>query len=159
MYSGFNEIQYSYSVVSEMERMSGRFLLLPPFFPTLNAEGNLGYDLRLDIQGCPVFLQFKLSDYLTKANAREWNHYYSPYYRFKIYPTSKSNQHNALVTLSLAETYVFYCSPRFYKETDYNQFHFSNQICNNSKMTPCNLLPFISGSQEHYVTYKQPAKP
>jgi hypothetical protein len=159
MESEFNEFQYGYSVTSELERAFGPYLLSPPEIPSLIEEGRgSGYDVKFDMMGCPVFLQFKLAHYLTRRNAKQWSHYNSPYFRFKIYPPKISDQHNALVTLSLAETYVFYCSPRFYTRYDYVDYHMANTICKNSKMTSCHKLPFIGYHNEHCICYDQNGK-
>jgi len=43
-----------------------------PVFPSLLEEGNLGWDLRLDMPGRAVMLQFKISDYLKNRSAKQY---------------------------------------------------------------------------------------
>jgi hypothetical protein len=149
----FNEFQYGYSVTSELERRFRRYLLMPPIIPSLVEEGNVAYDAQIPLIGFPIFLQYKLSHYLTRRNARQWKYYNSRYYRFKIWPANVSNQHNELVALSQSQLYVFYCSPVFYKKIDYISYHMSNQICQNSNFIPCSALPRIFGKTKHNICY------
>lgn len=66
-----------------------------PHIPSLVAEYDLGWDTAFyldwlsntassDDEGCNFFLQYKLSGELTSPGAREWSHWSSPYFRFKI---------------------------------------------------------------------------
>lgn len=155
MDSEFSEFQYGYSATSQLENRFKKYLIKPPHLPSLIEEGKVGYDLELPSNGNPIFFQFKLSKYLSQRNAKQWNHYNLPYYRFKIWPKSKSNQHNELISLSQRKLYVFYCSPIFYKRIDYFRFHMSNSILQNSKITPCLMLPRISGNAKHCICYDQ----
>lgn len=84
-------------------------------FPTLNQEANLGFDVAFNtnVPTILVFLQYKVSVKLIRKNATDWDMFNNEYYRFKIYPESKSNQHNLLMNLAGLGHSVYYCAPAF----------------------------------------------
>lgn len=68
--------------------------------PSLIDEFDLGWDSafhfpwyphvpHLDHEGCNFFIQYKLSGELTSAGAKEWQHWNSEYFRFKIPHSTK----------------------------------------------------------------------
>ena len=76
----FSEFSYGYAVTEELIK-SGE-VTAPPEFPSLYAEGQLGggYDVKISF-GIPIFLQFKLSDYLSRSSAKEFKTIGGPYCR------------------------------------------------------------------------------
>jgi hypothetical protein len=78
MKSQFSEFTYGYTLVEELSR-SCKFSAMPTF-PSLIEEGKIGgYDVKLQLSGLPLFLQFKLSDYLGKT-AKYYKNFDEPYY-------------------------------------------------------------------------------
>jgi hypothetical protein len=74
MRSGFSEFSYGYAVTEALIYDIGTSIKAAPVFPSLIEEGKQGggYDLRLDRPGQPLFLQFKLSDYMQgRSNTTE----------------------------------------------------------------------------------------
>jgi hypothetical protein len=70
MKATFSEFSYGYAVTEDIIHHFGR-PTIAPIFPNLSVEGKLGYDLKLDVPGQPLFLQFKLSDCLVTARPHE----------------------------------------------------------------------------------------
>lgn len=74
-----------------------------PVFPSLIEEGKAGggYDVKLDMPGVPLYLQFKRADCMVTRRAREVSVYglsiSVPFYRFKITESGKSDQHELLL--------------------------------------------------------------
>ena len=118
MRSKFSEFTYGFAVVSELA--AALQCKVAPIFPSLIEEGQAGggYDVELDAAGIPIYLQFKLSDYMRTHGAKEANHQTEPmvvpYYRFQITSAATSDQHAHL--LGLAETFrsVYYTAPSFW---------------------------------------------
>lgn len=79
-----SEFSYGYALTEELA--SGTFgpLTGAPIFPSLLAEGALGYDIAMPFHGAPLFLQFKLSDKLVRNTAGEVAYLGVPYYRFYL---------------------------------------------------------------------------
>jgi len=68
-----SEFSYGYVVTEALVRGFGTDISAAPVFPSLVAEGREGggYDVRIEISGIPLFLQFKLSDYMKRNRANE----------------------------------------------------------------------------------------
>lgn len=104
MESGFSEFTYGFAVTHELvTRWFGRSAV--PVFPSLIAEGRPGggYDVFLKKPGYPLFLQFKLSEFMSRRQSSEWRLFNSPYYRFWLRAPRHSDQH-ALLLLSLLKS-------------------------------------------------------
>lgn len=70
MEARLTEFSYGYCVTEELANGAGPGFKAAPYFPSLYAEGKEGggFDVQL---GSALFLQFKLSDELTRRNANE----------------------------------------------------------------------------------------
>jgi hypothetical protein len=100
---------------------------LYPWFPNPWQEHVLGFDAGFPVpwldhyngsaySGCNLFIQFKLSKLLTRGNAREWNYWNQPYFRFKIPFMSRNvlldeyHQFNCLTQLADIGYLVYYAT-------------------------------------------------
>jgi hypothetical protein len=124
-----------------------------PLFPSLVAEAALGYDVDCTPAGWPIFLQFKLADYLKTRRAKQWPAYGVPYFRVTVRRRIHSSQHNLLRALSEAESEVYYAAPAFYRQTEFNQAFVSNEILSESAFIPLRDLPDLADDEQHYITY------
>ena len=147
----FTEFSYGFALTYEIAHALQPGLVAEPLFPTLLAgqDGGGGFPAR----GYPIYLQFKLAEYMKTAHAREWPTYGSSYYRLTIPSRLRSNRHNLLRALSAEETEVYYASPAFYRQLEFNQAFVSNQLLNESRLIPLCQLPDLADDQPHYVTY------
>ena len=71
MKSDISEFSYGFALVNELADSVGSGLRAAPLFPSLRQEARLGYDVKLDRPGLPLFLQFKLSDCMVSNRAKE----------------------------------------------------------------------------------------
>ncbi|SRR5579871_198568 len=125
-----------------------------PFFPTQPQEMYLGYDVAFfGAPIAPIFLQYKVSSHLTRPNASEWGLFNRDYYRFNVYPDTRSPQHNRLVDLARSGEAVFYCAPMFSGFPQYANLYSTRTVADNSAFVPCGALPKITGGQPHHVIY------
>lgn len=159
MRPGFGEFQFAYGCLRELEDGTFHF---PgwgrPTIPTQVKEAELGYDAAFFAAPvAAVFLQFKVSEYLTQGNASEWQLFGKAYYRFEVYPIRRSKQHNILVDLAKLGKRVYYCSPSFHTEAQYGGYHSARTISENSAFIECGQLPTIGLEEEHHLAYARNA--
>lgn len=121
--------------------------------PTQIAEYNVGYDAKIQVNRKvqPLYFQFKISEFLSRKNAREYSDFSGPYYRFKIWPEDRSPQHNNLVDLSKDGSFVAYSAPLFCTEKEFGCYQ--NDVLNHSVLVPCRELPKNHGNERHFITY------
>lgn len=69
-----SEYSYGYTLTEELIRSMAQQLSAAPVYPSLIEEGRPGggYDVKLQYPFMPIFLQFKLSDYVKRRIAREF---------------------------------------------------------------------------------------
>ncbi len=153
----FSETQFAFGLMRELMQ---KFSPTKGYFiecPSTVVEGKTGYDLKMYNKYTAIFLQFKIPEFISYSKGKEWNDFKMPYYRFKIWPDSTSQQHNTLVKLANQKVNptnkVFYVSPGFYTEKDFNMHYSKGSIYSNTVFVSCRYLPTISGDDKHCVTY------
>ena len=108
-----------------------------PVFPSLREEAKLGYDVKLSYPGYPIFLQFKLSDWLSRNPAKYFGYYDRPYYRIPITRRAHSRQHNLLKGLADGgEQHVYYVAPQFHTIEEFDDAYSSSSIMQKSRWMP-----------------------
>lgn len=160
MKSNMTEFSYSFAVVNELVSWPGRNLTSAPYFPSLRGEAHLGYDVRLDRPGLPLFLQFKLSDCMVRNNAKEIRDGFFPpntiFYRMYLRCTKSSMQHYLLVDLEDQGEEVYYVAPAF-RDPDELTSHFTNGTVNQNSIY---AKPSFDGSKgrirdnaQHHISF------
>lgn len=152
-----SETAYLYYLVKELENSNffGHTIGLT-FFPTLREESKLGYDAKINKKGRPLFIQTKVSEYMTRSDAREWSSFNKPYFRFNIYPDSISHQHNLLI--DLASTFphsVYYVGPLFFSYSTFANIVMNRILVHNSEFISLNRFRHITGDEEHTICYSR----
>ena len=153
MKANYSELQFTYSIVRELEDMGA--WSEGPFFPTQRQEAHLGYDVRFVNDFVALFIQFKRSEMLMQSNAGQWGDFRRNYLRFDIYPNNRSHQHNNLVQLAQrnVRNRVYYCAPLFVELDELMEYHRVHTVCEYSVVVDCCTLPTIGGSDEHCICY------
>lgn len=147
-----SEFSYGYAVTSELVQKCGTTLAGAPIFPSLIEEGQLGYDLELPIIGCPIFLQFKLTDHMVGGLAKGADKVGTPHYRMHLRSLKYSKQHNLLLALEGNGHSVFYCAPEFHLPVELNDAYLKNEVLRRSAF----FRPKAIGSlndDEHFVCF------
>jgi hypothetical protein len=153
----FSETQFVFGILHELlnNHWSTKQGWLPPMFPTQRKERDLGYDVH--IKGCvrALFFQFKVPEKKIKSNSKYWLTYNAPYYVFKIWPDNLTHQHNNLIKLANTNkrNRVYYCSPGFNTDEEFNRYYKNEDIANNSIYVPCHGLKTIHGADKHVISY------
>jgi hypothetical protein len=120
-----SEFSYGFALTNEIVGWTA--LKAAPVFPSLIEEGKKGggYDVKLDMPGIPLYLQFKRADGMLRNTARELSQHglplALPFYRFPITQAKKSQQHELLLELDDGTNEVYYAAPRFHELDEINQ--------------------------------------
>lgn len=153
----FSEFSYGYAVTEELASSLNARLIGSPIFPSLYEEGQKGggYDVKLPTSGRALFLQFKLSDYLERRNAKECRERVMdvPYYRMHIRPTKHSDQHNLLLDLENSGERVFYIAPEFHLPRELNDHYLNKRVIQNSAAFSPKDIGVMPDDDDHYLVF------
>jgi hypothetical protein len=156
----FSEFSYGYCLTEDLIVGQGTPLTAAPVFPSLVEEGQpgVGYDVRFDRPGTPLFLQFKLVHQMIRGTANETKrgHFQPPFYRMHLRSRRISDQHQSLLSLEQAGNDVFYVAPGFHTTADLNINYAQRQIWNRSFRINPTLIGPLPDDRSHHVTFRQP---
>lgn len=161
MKPNISEFSYGYALTEELVNGIGAKVTSAPVFPSLYQEGKKGggWDVKLKKGGIPLFIQFKLSHYLKKANAneRKSGHFSSPYYRMHLRPINHSKQHELLLDLERSGNEVYYSAPAFHEPRELDDAYLKNEVKNRSIWIKPTDINDITDTKEHYVAFQLPS--
>jgi len=153
-----SEFSYGYAITDELIHWRGTAITASPIFPSLYQEGQAGggYDVMLSRPGLPLFLQFKLSDYMVRKNAHEAQlcKISVPYYRMKLRSKRYSQQHEMLLELENLGQEVYYSAPAFHKQTELNKYYFSHQIRDKSIWIRPSFVGPLPDNNDHSLSFR-----
>jgi len=157
----FSEFSYGYCLTEDLIVGQGTPLTAAPVFPSLIEEGQpgVGYDVRFERPGTPLFLQFKLVHQMVRGNADEAKrgHFQPPFYRMHLRSRVISDQHQSLLSLEQAGNDVFYVAPGFHTTMELNTTYAQRRVWDRSfRINPTLIGPFPD-DQPHHVTFQQPS--
>ncbi|MBR8839749.1 MAG: hypothetical protein DSM106950_38560 [Stigonema ocellatum SAG 48.90 = DSM 106950] len=152
----FSEFSYGFAITKELVDLCGKYLTAAPLFPSLLQEGKIGYDVKLDLAGFPIFLQFKISDYMNNKNAKEVRKgvLHPPFYRMSLRSKRYSNQHDLLLQLENKGNLVYYVAPSFYTRYQFDDYFINNQTALNSVFIKPNQIGIINDYDNHCVSWE-----
>jgi hypothetical protein len=159
MRSGISEFSYGYAITEALVRDNGIPIIAAPVFPSLIEEGRTGggYDLKLNRHGIPLFIQFKLSEYMKgRSNTPEIRNglFSSGFYRMHLRPLRRSDQHNLLLDLESNGNDVFYVAPLFHELHELNEYYLSGQILQKSAFFYPSDIGSLPDDDEHHVSFQ-----
>jgi hypothetical protein len=155
MKTEFSEFSYGSALSYEIMNAFLPDVVAMPLLPSSVAAGSADFDVHLVPDGWPIFLQFKLAEYMMTGRANYWSHYEAPFFRIAIRSRRHSNQHNLLRALSAAEPEVYYVAPEFYRQTEFNLAFGSNRILRESTFFSLRVLPDLTDDVQHHITYRK----
>lgn len=152
-----SEFSYGFALTNELVGWTS--LRAAPIFPSLIEEGRSGggYDVKLDLPGIPMYLQFKRSEYMKTRNAKEFKSgapLTVPYYRFHLMEAAKSDQHQLLLQLDDGSNEVYYAAPRFHKLAQINSAWNSNTVTPQSIFVAPQAIGRL-GRGSHAIAYNK----
>lgn len=153
MKSDISEFSYGYALTSEIVQKVAGVLAGAPVFPSLYQEGALGYDLELPLLGAPLFLQFKLSDYMVRSTAEGADKVPTPHYRMNLRPLKHSDQHQLLLDLNSNGHDVFYAAPEFHTARDLSDAYVNRNVIAQTAFWRPEDIGVLPDQDEHFVCF------
>ena len=155
----FSEFSYGYCLTEDLVIGQSMPLIGAPVFPSLIEEGQpgVGFDVRFDLPGTPLFLQFKLVHQMIKASANEAKrgHFQPPFYRMHLRSRVISDQHESLLSLEQAGNDVFYVAPAFHETVALNNAYAQRQVWNRSFRIKPSAIGSLPDDKGHHVSFQQ----
>ncbi|MCT8268024.1 hypothetical protein NYQ83_12135 [Afifella sp. JA880] len=157
----FTEFSYGYAFTENLIRWSSTRPTAAPVFPNLVQEAQLGYDIKINFPGLPLFFQFKLPERMTRHTAREIAvlgipGLSVPFFRMPLMRRDLSDQHAHLIRLeSRFPGTVFYTSPGVDKVESFNQAYRRAEVHVRSVFFPPQDIGPLPDSAAHSVAYSQ----
>lgn len=156
---GFTEFSYGYAFTENLIRSSATGPTSAPVFPNLVQEAQLGYDVRIDAPGAPLFFQFKLPELMVRNSAKELSMpgvigLSVPFFRMPLMRRDLSSQHQHLITLETRfPGRVLYASPILDSAAAFNRSYASASVHLTSALfSPTDIGP-LPDDENHVVSY------
>jgi len=153
-----SEFSYGFALTNEIVGWAP--VRAAPLFPSLIEEGKAGggYDVKLEMPGVPLYLQFKRADCMMRRSAREISKHKLtlslPFYRFKITESGKSDQHELLLALDDGSALVFYAAPRFHELAEIDDAWKNNLVATRSIFVAPSRIGTLD-ADSHHVAYDE----
>jgi hypothetical protein len=158
MRTDFSEFSFGYALVEEFANSFRPSITAAPIFPSLIEEGSDGggYDVKFELPGVPLLIQFKRPDVMLTAKSMEIRDHKlplaSPFYRFHIRSSGKSKQHDLLLDHDNGTKLVYYASPCFYQIHDFDSYYFQQSVIDNTIFVrPQDIGPL--SADPHHLAY------
>jgi len=153
---GISEFTFGYAFLYEQTHANWGKLKAAPILPSLKQEKAVGWDAHLPLVGTDYYYQFKLSEYLSRSNAKYIadKTYGGPYYRLSLHRKDRSHQHRALKRHSLTNPGTYYVAPEVHSLDDFNVAFMAHQIASKSRLIPVEDCDDINDGDPalHYVS-------
>jgi len=153
---GMSEFTFGFAFLYEQVRRNWEDVKAFPVLPSLQQEATVGWDSKLPLRGTDFYYQFKLSDHLTRPNARFIRNgdYNSPYFEIRLHKAQRNRQHRRLKEHSKTNPDTYYVAPQFQTMDQFNSSFLSQQIVANSRLFPLVDCDEINDGQQHYISFQ-----
>jgi hypothetical protein len=157
----FTEFSYGYSFTENLIRWSSSGPIAAPVFPNLVQEAQLGYDVKIDLPGLPLFFQFKLPELMVRKTAREKTRFQLtclsvPFFRMALMRRDLSDQHKNLIDLEKQfANSVFYAAPTFLNATEFNDAYSRAEVHLRSFLFSPENIGSLPDNEAHSVVYSR----
>jgi len=155
----FSEFSYGYAFTENLIRSSTAAPNTAPIFPNLVQEAQLGYDVKINLPGLPLFFQFKLPRLMVRETAREISQLglsgiTVPFFRMPLMRRNLSDQHIHLIGLEAKfPNAVLYASPMFDSSAGFNSAYGKAEVHLRSALfSPTDIGP-LPDDDYHAVSY------
>ena len=156
----YTEFSFGYAFTENLIRSASTAPGGAPFFPNLIQEGQLGYDVHIDLPGCPLYLQYKLPDLMVRDTAVEVSRYSlpgiaAPFFRMHLMTRAVSRQHELLMCLENRHpNAVYYATPALRSNQSFNAAYNSATVHLRSVLfSPRDIGP-LPDDHPHVVSYR-----
>jgi hypothetical protein len=154
---GISEFTFGYAFLYEQTHANWDNLQASPVLPNLQQEQHEGWDAHLPLTATDFYYQFKLSDYLSRGNAKYIadGTYPGPYYRLAFHRKDNNRQHQRLRHHSIANPNTYYVAPEFNDAEDFNSAFLARQLTEQSRMIPITDCDDVDDGKQHYITFQE----
>lgn len=152
-----SEFSYGYALTEAFIWDTGVPVIGAPFFPSLIQEGQSGgYDVAVSFSGLLLFLQFKLSHFMTRGTAFETKQGYIdvPFYRMYLRPARHSRQHAMLLDLEASGEIVFYAAPKFHLPSELNMAYLNRTMVQQSLFIRPSTIGPLMDNRDHHISFR-----
>lgn len=152
-----SEFSYGYALTEALIWDARLPVVGAPIFPSLIDEGRSGgYDVGLQFQGFLLFLQFKLSHFMTRGTAFEAKQGLMdiPFYRMHLRPARHSRQHAMLLDLEATGEIVFYAAPKFHLPSELNAAYLTRTMIQRSFFIRPTTIGPLPDEWDHHVSFR-----
>lgn len=159
----YSEFTFGYAFTENLIRSSATGPSSAPRFPNLVEEGGLGYDVKIDDGGVPVFFQYKLPERMVLHTAREISKYELdkeglpvPFFRMYLMKKESSRQHELLIELEKKHAgSVFYAAPFIVGRTAFDHAYAGASVHLQSALFSPREIGSLPAGERHVVAYHQ----
>jgi hypothetical protein len=157
---GYSEFSFGYAFTENLVRSSPAAPTGAPVFPNLVQEAQLGYDVRINLPGLPLFFQYKLPELMTRNTATEISvHQISglaaPFFRMPLMRHDLSQQHERLIELEKKfPGTVFYASPSLQDLNQFNLAYNTARVHERSVFFSPTEIGSLPDAKDHSVAYE-----
>jgi hypothetical protein len=157
---GYTEFSFGYAFTENLIRWAPVNPTGAPVFPNLLQEAELGYDMHLNLPGCPLFFQYKLPELMVKSTAAEIAVHripgiQIPFFRMPLIRRDLSRQHERLMELERRfPGTVLYAAPQLRDVVTFNAAYNAAQVhLYSAFFSPVDIGP-LPDDKSHIVAYR-----
>lgn len=160
---GYTEFSFGYAFTENLIRASATAPAGAPVFPNLIQEAQLGYDVRIDLPGCPLFFQYKLPELMIRNNASEILSGLAGisvrFFRMPLMRRDLSDQHQSLIELEKRfPRAVYYASPLMEDISSFNAAYNTAKVHWQSTFFSPQNIGQLPDDKQHVIAYKSGLK-
>ncbi len=157
---GYSEFSFGYAFTENLIRSSPTAPTGAPIFPNLVQEAQLGYDVKINLPGLPLFFQYKLPALMTRNTAAEISKYKisglaTPFFRMPLMRRDLSQQHERLIALEVKfPGTVLYASPALHDLGEFNRAYDEARVHQRSVFFSPTAIGSLPDDKDHSVAYQ-----
>ncbi len=155
----YTEFSFGYAFTENLIRSAVQGPSTAPVFPNLVQEGRLGYDVKVELPGSLLFLQYKLPELMVRGNAPGITKYHlpsicTPYFRIALMRRDQSDQHRRLIGLeAIFPNSVYYASPVLEDVSQLNRAYATTSVHMASVLFSPREIGPLPDDNEHKIVY------
>lgn len=158
---GISEFTFGFAFLHEQTLKKWGSIKSFPVLPSLIDEADSAWDAHLPTYGKEFYYQFKLSELLSRRNAKyiAKGPYSGPYYRIKLHKAHCNQQHRKLWEHARkpGNENTYYVAPELVCKGNFNDAFLGHTVTEHSRLIPLIKCDTYSSTDEkqHYITYQE----
>jgi hypothetical protein len=157
---GYTEFSFGYAFTENLLRSIAFVANGAPVFPNLQQEATSGFDIKINLPGVPLFLQYKLPELMTRKTAFEISQHNLfdltiPFFRMPLMRRDLSQQHDLLIALE--HRYpgtVLYAAPCLHNVHEFNVAYNAASVHQQTVFFSPIEIGQLPDDQTHSVSYR-----